>query len=459
MAGRLLGTTHPPGNPGYLLLNHAFTGLFPLGSVATRANLLSAVCAVGAALLSFAALRRLAVPPGYAAAAVAAVGVTPTWWRYAVVAEVYALHLLFLSAVFWALVRWPRTRRDRDLYLACGLYAFGFGNHLSLITVLPAFAYVVWSTDRAVFVDRRRVAVVAGLITLAALQYLYPLWRSRVPSTPYLAVSTPDLDTLIPYVTGRDFHAAMFAAPLDEILRKKLPGWLRLWAAECGPLLPFAVLGALRWRDRASGGFLLLTALGTVAFALGYEIVDIEAYYLPLYWVTTLWAAAGMADIAERWSASGPRGLRPAWLLAAALPLGLAPLHWDRVQREKRPDAARRVEEFLQAAEAGQAPRALVVAGYHEYQYLLYYLLIEDRGGGRVFPERMASVDELRAYLASPTPLYQRHLRRWIPPGLPVYCTKGLREDLFRAAGLRTDRVGWNLYRITLAEAGDGRAP
>jgi hypothetical protein len=463
LAGRVLGTSHPPGNPGYLLLNHVFTHAFPLGSVASRANLLSALFALGAVLFLYAALRRLAVPAHWAAAAGLTFGLTPTWWRYSVVAEVYTLHVLFVAAVFWALLRWHQTRRDRDFYLACGLYAFAFGNHLSMVTLLPAVAFLVWSTDPRVFRDRRRILAVSGLVVLAALQYLYPLWRSRVPSTPYLAESTPDLASLVPYVTGRQFHAAIFAAPLHELVTRKVPEFLALWVSECWPLLPFAALGVFLWKGRAAGGFLLLAWLGTLGFALGYEIVDIEAYYLPVYWVTALCAGVGLAGAARGlrlrlhpwWDT-----LRPGWIVAAALPLALAIGNWRDVQRDKRPQAARRVESFLHAVEHGLAPPVVVVAGYHEYQYLLYYILVEKRGRDRVFPERLASVEEVRDYLAGETPLYQRHLRRWITPGLPVYCTKGLREDLFREAGLRTERVGWNLYQISLAEPGsDGEAP
>ena len=465
LAGRVLGTSHPPGNPGYLLLNHAFTHVFPLGSVASRANLLSALFAVGAALFLYAGLRRLDVPGRWAAVAALTFGLTPTWWRYSVVAEVYTLHVLFVAAVFWALLRWHQTRRDRDFYLGCALYAFAFGNHLSMVTLLPAVAWLVWITDRRVFLDRRRVASVCGLVVLAALQYLYPLWRSRVPSTPYLAESTPDLASLLPYVTGRQFHAAMFAAPLGDIFTRKLPEFLSLWVAECWPLLPFALLGAWTWKGRAAGGFLLLAALGSLGFALGYEIVDIEAYYLPVYWTTAVCAGAGLARMERLFRERAPQArgwwqpLRPGWALALALPLAPAVLNWGGVQRDKRPEAARRVDDFLQAVEHGLAPPVVVVAGYHEYQYLLYYILVEKRGRDRVFPERLASVEDLREYLAGKAPLYQRHLRRWITPGMPVYCTKGLRNEIFHEAGLRTERVGWNLYQITLEEdPPDGRA-
>ncbi|MEE8583305.1 MAG: DUF2723 domain-containing protein [Acidobacteriota bacterium] len=58
-AGRHLATVHATGYPGYLLLNHAFTGLFPFGSLAWRANLLSAAFSLAASLTLLQLLRLL----------------------------------------------------------------------------------------------------------------------------------------------------------------------------------------------------------------------------------------------------------------------------------------------------------------------------------------------------------------------------------------------------------------
>ena len=44
--GLVLGTAHPPGYPLYTMLNAAFVRIVPWGSVAFRANLLSAVFAI-----------------------------------------------------------------------------------------------------------------------------------------------------------------------------------------------------------------------------------------------------------------------------------------------------------------------------------------------------------------------------------------------------------------------------
>jgi hypothetical protein len=56
--GRVLGVAHNPGYPLYVLLTHAFSYL-PIGSLAYRINLFSALCGAIAVSLMFLASRRL----------------------------------------------------------------------------------------------------------------------------------------------------------------------------------------------------------------------------------------------------------------------------------------------------------------------------------------------------------------------------------------------------------------
>src|SRR5437762_3277993 len=56
-AAYTLGVAHPPGYPLYTLLAKLFT-LIPIGTIAWRVNLFSAVCGAGAATLIFLAVAR-----------------------------------------------------------------------------------------------------------------------------------------------------------------------------------------------------------------------------------------------------------------------------------------------------------------------------------------------------------------------------------------------------------------
>ena len=135
----VLGVAHPTGYPTYILLSW-FAQLVPVGSVAFRANLLSAVLVSGALATTVAILLRLGVRPVIAAAAALVLGAVPTIWAAATVAEVNPLHLLFVALLLHRALVWEETRRPRDLVIGGLLLGLALGNHLLIIFVAPFIA-------------------------------------------------------------------------------------------------------------------------------------------------------------------------------------------------------------------------------------------------------------------------------------------------------------------------------
>src|SRR5215210_1849555 len=89
----VLGIGHPTGYPTYMMLTHLFTYL-PVGDVAYRVNLASAVYGVAAVVVVYAAGLRLGGRVVAAAAGALAFGVSETFWSQATIAEVYTLNAL-----------------------------------------------------------------------------------------------------------------------------------------------------------------------------------------------------------------------------------------------------------------------------------------------------------------------------------------------------------------------------
>ena len=149
---------HPPGYPLYVWLQHAFMKLYPWGSVFFRAALANAACAVG----TLALLLRVA-RSWVAVAVVAVLGTTSLVWRYAVLPDVFGLHLL-LSA---ALVTLAFERPSR-LRLWGSAFAFGLGaaNHQSIIFLLPVLMLVAFEEPSRA---RALAALAAGCALTVAL--------------------------------------------------------------------------------------------------------------------------------------------------------------------------------------------------------------------------------------------------------------------------------------------------
>jgi hypothetical protein len=179
-AAKVLGIPHPPGNPLFVILAHAF-GLLPLAaSYAVRINLFAAVTSAAAAGLWFLVAERWLrgiVPVRWARYAAAFAGVlvgATSWtvWNQSTVNEkVYTLSLLSMALVMWLVVRWgddePGTHRDRWLVLIAYVLALTSTNHLMGVLVLPALAvYVLWTDWRTVL---RPWAIVTFYALLLAL--------------------------------------------------------------------------------------------------------------------------------------------------------------------------------------------------------------------------------------------------------------------------------------------------
>ena len=143
------GVAHPTGYPLYLLLARLFQCL-PVGSLAYRTNLLSAVAAVLAALLVYALVDRnlssLSSATRWLAglASGAAIGLSPLFWSQAVITEVYALHAFFVALLLFLSIDDSSLRISKNFHgLFLGL-AFGLamGNHVTSLLLFP----VVFST-------------------------------------------------------------------------------------------------------------------------------------------------------------------------------------------------------------------------------------------------------------------------------------------------------------------------
>ena len=435
----LLCVTHPTGYPTYLLAGHAFSHLVPVGTPAYRANLLSAVFGVLACLVVLRLLRRLGVRELVAWPIAVAFGVTPTFWRISVVAEMYSLNLLFVVLVTDSLVRWRQSLRNRDFLVACAWYVASFGNHLTMVTMLPAFVLFVVATRWRVLVEWKLVCAVSGMILLGLVPYAYPVVRSLDPDTPYLAASVTTFAQLWGYVTGSDFQGAMFRFTTPSELLERVPLFAPYLWRECGPFLPLALVGLVALTDRVTVAYLGLVSLGHLVFALGFDGGDVDNYYIPIYLATLVLAGVGL----ERLLASSP-GRRVPAVLCFALPLALFVYHRPEVELAKGSLRAEPMRELLEASREG----ALIIARYNDYMYLLYFALAEKRGGPSVFLGSDISVSDIVAYVRDDRPLYLAPLRKWAPPGLPVYSTRvNLRPEL-KSAGLKVTMFKPDVFRI-----------
>lgn len=93
-----LGISHPPGYPAYSFLGKLFT-LIPVGTVAFRVHLLSAVLGALTCVMLWHCMQMIVEEKKYAYLASLSFGFSPVFWSQAIIAEVYTLN----TAIFFAL--------------------------------------------------------------------------------------------------------------------------------------------------------------------------------------------------------------------------------------------------------------------------------------------------------------------------------------------------------------------
>ncbi len=460
--GKILGVPHATGYPLYTVLNYLFVTLFPFGGTAYKANLLSAVCAVGACVMLFKLLRLLGVGNVVALVSALAFGFSKAFWSFAVVAEVYTLLVLFMAAVSYFLVKWHLQRRDRDFYLATALYALSFGNHLLAITLLPAFAFLVFATDRRVFIEPRKVLWVLAVVSLGALQYGFLGWRMALPETLYTeglryGAGSLDWPTFFYFVTGAQFKPAMFAFTLEEFLTQRVRLFLLFMQRDLPVLSTVGLFGVFGSRiGRPVRTFLLIYFLTNALYAVNYNIPDLEGYFLMNSWVAAVFVGAALERHVQ-WRLER----RQRWIFAVlcCVPLVYFGARYPAVNRSDTSIQRTQTEAMLRAV-GGDA--VLLARNYQVGQGFLYYLLAEGQGEAQNLHAVSFRGNEgrLRGYAAGDQtlkPLAQRE----VPPGLPLYaypCRPGGSAEAHAAelglSALWTLPETPYLCRLELAEQG-----
>jgi hypothetical protein len=416
--GYTLGTPHETGYPTYIALNYVFTHLFPFGSIAYRANLLSAVYAILCCLVLFNLQRLLGIDRWFAFIATLCFGLAATFWSQAVIAEVYSLNALFFVAVTFLFIRWHLHRQTRDFYAACAVYAISFGNHLTMITALPAIIFVVWVTDRRAFVDPRKIIGVLALIALGAAQYLYVFWRYYAPETSYLEMQTPDFASFWFSVTGGHFKSRILGYPLSWVFYYRVPLFAEFVVKEFLYLLPFPLVGIVLFRLSKVNVFLLLLMAGNLLFALTYSIIDIFVYLIPTYLIMTVYLGEGLQAV---FAFAQKKRLR---IPAAVLAVFPVVFFWTNIQYNSFNTDVKENAEVVSLLHTVDRDAVIIMWDYHYAMMLYYYVLCEgwnERNIHIAYYHEDFPLRGIAQYVLSDRPFRVTVTRENVPPGLTAY--------------------------------------
>lgn len=404
-AARTMGIPHPSGYPTYTLLAWLFTQI-PIGVIAYRVNLFSAVCAAMSVGLFFRTAQRLL--PGdehpllLPTAAALTLAFSSLLWSQAVISEVYALLMLFAALLFWLLVRWRAGGGHGYLWLAALVFGLGLGNHLTLVFVAPAAVVFLWPERRRWFCFR--VLLPAAVLFLAGLgiyAYLPLAARSRPP----VNWGNPQTwDGFLWVVTGEQYQQFAFGLGMEEI-----PGRIYAWAWMLGDQfgwwgLPLALAGVWGWwkRDRYLTVFAVIWSFLAFLYAFFYDTGDSHMYLMPAVLMMALWWGEGLRGLVGMVRRSWPSWRPMASVLVILLPLGSLALHWRAVEPDDDWMVHAYIDQILEAVE----PAGLVIVCGDRPTFALWY--------GLYVEEQRADVAVVNGPLLAFT-WYRDHIRHLYP--------------------------------------------
>jgi hypothetical protein len=334
----VLGLAHSPGYPLYTWLGFLFSHLLPLGDVAYRINLMSAVMgALAAGGLYWILIRILPdkIPALWrraaAGLAVLLLAFSKTFWAQSLIAEVYAPNAAGIVFTLLTLLRWERTRRLRDFFLFALTFGLSLGLHISDLGFGPAFILFILlcifepagaPADPAAppktsglsgkFRSLLAVAVI-GLFgfALGAAQFLWlPLQSSTLIDRVMLRSAPTTLKGIYDYTLGA-FPNFKFAFPITA-LPDRLVIYLDLLNTQFGLIgIGVGIIGLFSLLARRTRYFFLFVGMYLVEiwFFIQYSAFDLDVFFIPAHLIWAVFIAFGLYEIliaaqslARRWS-------------------------------------------------------------------------------------------------------------------------------------------------------------
>ena len=327
LVGPTFGIAHPTGYPLYILLSGLWSRvLLPFGNWAWRMNLFSALAAGVTIGLLFALAQRLIPTIGVktptiwpALATVLTFGLGPIWWSQATIAEVYALHNLFVAAIL--LVAFTITQSslqdkpnlsitqspNHQISLLTLLLGLALTHHRTIVLLAPGLLLMLWG-QKALWPPSRKWLWWALIGVLPLLLYLFLPLRAAMGVSDLRGSYVNSWAGFWEHVLARGYTGFFSQNSLSVAM--SVGDWWRLWQAQVGVIgLALGAVG-LFWillvgQSRRWWSGLLVILLTNLLFAVSYRVGDQQVFVLPAWLCFALFSGAGVAALLQwlrRWS-------------------------------------------------------------------------------------------------------------------------------------------------------------
>ncbi len=428
LAGPLLGIPHTTGYPLYILTGKLWTLLIPIGSMAWRMNLFSALGGALAAATTALVVYRLTpcvshstfyLSPVWAGAIGAgftlAFGLT--LWQWSIIAGVRSFNVFFFSLLTLLAITWQQQRQHGDLLAAertlrwlALTVGLSLAHHRTTIFFLPSLMGWIGWYDRRLFRQPGRILTLA-LLSLAPLSLYLFIYLRGINDPPYTHERITDLQSFWFLVGSGDSSGLFFS--IDPAF---LPARLTfighdILAQLSWPGVILATLGGmlLLWRSQAHFIFQSLLVILLLLFTLDFEVVNLNEaptwYLMPAYFIFAVWLGLGLTGIldvtfhllrlipyASRASPYVSLNLQLIQFITAALMLIILvyALAWPNWRIQYAPAVApldewrqllrgTQAQRFVESSLPDVKPNGIIWGDWEQYTPIKYYQLVESR--------------------------------------------------------------------------------
>jgi len=309
-----LGIGHPTGYPVYILLAKLFTFL-PVGDIAYRVNLLSAVSAALAVSLVYLILRKLGAWQIPAALSVFMLAFAELFWKHAAIAEIYTTSAACLAFIFYCVLTWKESGNSRWLFVAGLFGGLSLGIHTTVaLSGIAILLYLVLSTRQRVDWYQASLGAFIGVIVFlssflfldflnASAGYYNTVVRHALSVWGMTAADFDSPFERLAFLYFPPQFSGQFLAVSSEMMQERLTEFFL--GASWNVLIALVGIVSLfisrkdsasRWRE----AILLLTAFVTfLLFAASYDVDDYYVFYIPAILPLTVAVGLGFSAVAE----------------------------------------------------------------------------------------------------------------------------------------------------------------
>jgi hypothetical protein len=288
------GVPHPPGYPTYVTLGQLFARV-PLGDVAYRFNLFSAVCMALAAGLTALSIATFVARGVRLIAIIASLffATAPMVWGQATIAEVHALNACLVALCVYLVAPIVFRRESVSLgrlTLAAWLWGVAFGNSITVAALTPLMIVAWWLMIVAWWRSRQVnnspytfILPIMAFFFGLSLYALIPLRAAQQP--PINWGDATSLDRFVALITAEMYRGYALGTAPSEILTRVI-AFAQLIVTQYGWL--GVILGAVGVYHALSNSnknwrWLAATIALYLIFALSYSAADSALYLIPVW--------------------------------------------------------------------------------------------------------------------------------------------------------------------------------